>query len=164
MKMKLHSLKIKDELQGRLSLTPQYLACSVLKENNMNSHSCGFDISERGRSSFLLDEDDSFKDALPDFLSVSDQSFYSQTHELICDMSSADLCKYYAGIGHADASNCDKDQVNGLVGEVFYEVSESNIPDFVAVTFITRSPGSPLYDGTDTQVETSLLYRKLYIG
>ncbi|ONK67151.1 uncharacterized protein A4U43_C06F16540 [Asparagus officinalis] len=150
-KMKLHSLKIRDELQRCLSMTPQYLVCSVHSENSKPSTSRMFELSDKGRNTLLLEEDDSFKDALPDFMSVSDQSFYSQTPELACDPPSPSTREHYAGGGYDDALCQDKDQVKGKT-EVFYEAADSDLPDFVAVTFVTRSPGSPLYDGIDTQM------------
>ncbi|KAK8929011.1 hypothetical protein KSP39_PZI017866 [Platanthera zijinensis] len=98
-KTKLHALKIIDELQGRFSTGPWYLARSVLKEHNVPT---------------------------PDsFNQYSGNDFDNGLNN-----------------GHAKEQG----------GEVFYEAWDSNISDFVVVTFVSRSPDSPLYDGIDTQM------------
>ncbi|XP_078179744.1 uncharacterized protein LOC144573852 isoform X2 [Carex rostrata] len=67
-KTKLHSLKIQDMLQGRLSPTPQYLLVSLANEETEELHETHSPMldSEPEHSSFFLEED-SFKDALPEF-------------------------------------------------------------------------------------------------
>jgi len=137
-------------------MSPQYLFCSVHTENNKPGGSRTFNPFKKETVTLFLEEDDSFKDALPDFMSISDQSFYSQIPGSIYDLSCHDVCEQCAGACYADASNHDM-EVKGKVGEVFYEAADSNVPDFVSVTFLTRSPGSPQYDGIDTQVETHYL-------
>lgn len=152
-KTKLHSLKIKDELQGHLSMFPQYLACSVLNENFKADSYCTFNPDEKEMQIFSLEEDDCFKDALPDFMSTPDQSFNAQNLDLAYNlMPNPESCEFYPGVSCTDIVNVDKDQVKGRTGEIFYEAQDNNVSDFVAVTFMTRSPDSPLYDGTDTQM------------
>lgn len=126
-KMKLHSLKIKDELQGSLCPGPQYLACSVLMDHG--SSSCTDPLEPDGKEPPLtvIDEDDIFKDALPDFLSLTDS---------------------------IEATTPEKELSRGrsLASDIFYEALGSDDSDFVSLTFTTRHPDSPDYDGIDTQV------------
>lgn len=145
-KMKLHSLKIKDELQGCLSKTPQYLACSVLKNDDLlNSHDAcdtpGMDVSM-----VLLEEDDTFTDALTEFMSVTD----------------ADFCSPGAGKDRDDflpsealIRKHDLIQEKGIASEIFYEAEGDDSLDFVSLIFSTRSYNSPDYDGIDMQVPYS---------
>lgn len=154
--MKLQTLKIKDEIQGRLSKSTQYLARSVDHENKKLDS----DISERGITTTILEDEDSFADALQDFMSVSDQGLHSPNTDLIGDLSSSHLLEQHDAGGYADTSNHGMEQMKGKIGEVFYEAADSNIPDFVSVTFLTRNPGSPQYVGIDTQVKTSFLRSK----
>ncbi|OVA16691.1 Peroxin/Ferlin domain [Macleaya cordata] len=151
-KTKLHSLKIKDELQGHLSLSPQYLACSVLKEETVVASSSALDSNEKELSEVLLEENDIFTDALPDFMSISDPSYYSQN----ADMPYTSEC--YAGVDSAEALTPIKTPTKGkgISGEIFYEAQDNDTSDFVVVTFSTRSSGSPYYDGTDTQMSISM--------
>lgn len=149
-KMKLHSLKIKDELQGHLSGSPQYLMCSVDQDDDKLGSSSTFDFSEKNMSAGFLEDEESFIDALPDFMSVSDQGIFSQTPGF--DLASPHVPEQYDRVDDANGLNNDTDQIKGKVGEIFYEAADSNIPDFVAVNFLTRSPGSPQYDGIDTQI------------
>ncbi|XP_038986983.1 uncharacterized protein LOC103722332 isoform X2 [Phoenix dactylifera] len=152
-KTKLHSLKIKDELQGRLSSFPQYLACSVLNDNLKADSCCTFDLDENELQNFFLEEDDSFKDALTDFMSTPDRSFNMQNLDWTCSsMTNLDACERYAGVNYTDVGNHDKDQVKGRISEIFYEARDNSVSDFVAVTFLTLSPDSLLYDGIDTQM------------
>lgn len=125
-KMKLHSLKIMDELQGSASLHSQYLACSVTTDNY--SLTCP-NISEphgKDLSMVTSEDDDIFKDALPDFMTLPDSA------EAVRDM----------------------DQSKGIIlpADVFYETLGFDDSDFVSLTFLIRNPESPDYDGIDTQV------------
>ncbi|XP_017974971.1 PREDICTED: uncharacterized protein LOC18603726 [Theobroma cacao] len=143
-KTKLHSLKINDELQGRLSGNPQYLACSVLKMDSslQSDRSC----DPRGTEMSVVhpDDDDTFKDALPEFMSLTDSDALSQ----YMDMKDA------SGFESAELLIHEKDLVQGkgLSREIFYEAQGGEDLDFVSVTFSTRGSGSPLYDGIDTQM------------
>ncbi|CAL5415223.1 unnamed protein product [Camellia sinensis] len=67
-KMKLHSLKIKDELQGSLSSGPKYLACSVLKTDPLFASPSTLDPLVKEVPAVISEEDDIFKDASPDFM------------------------------------------------------------------------------------------------
>ncbi|KAK1307197.1 hypothetical protein QJS10_CPA10g01575 [Acorus calamus] len=154
-KMKLHSLKIKDELQGRSSLTPQYLACSVQKDNLGNNSPCALKSDGKGSHKFFLDDDDIFKDALPEFLSTPDQSFYSPNFEMAHNMESNpfDAIDNRIRLDSADALIYDKELGKGRSpGEVFYEARDDDQYDFVTVTFVTRNPDSPVYEGIDTEM------------
>ncbi|KAH0638247.1 hypothetical protein KY289_038162, partial [Solanum tuberosum] len=130
-KMKLHSLKIKDELQGSLCPGPQYLACSVLMDHGASS--CSDPLEPHGKEPPLtvIDEDDIFKDALPDFLSFTDS---------------------------IEATTPEKELSRGrsLASDIFYEALGSDDSDFVSLTFATRHPDSPDYDGIDTQMSISM--------
>lgn len=160
--MKLHSLKIKDELQGRLSLSPQYLACSVEKNDKSPDFNGTFDAHAREMPIVLPEEDDIFKDALPDFMSLSEASICSQN----IDMDDCGMMRDVrdpAQSGFAEACSLDKDlrKGKGISSEVFYEAEGSDYSDFVSVAFLTRSSGSPDYDGVDTQVpELNILHFK----
>ncbi|PKA57778.1 hypothetical protein AXF42_Ash015155 [Apostasia shenzhenica] len=139
-KTKLHSLKIKDELQDRFCKTPQYLACSVLKENKDSE-------ANTQAQSFFMEEEDYFADALPDFIGVPDQAL----HTSLYIPGSFDQ---YSGKSFARASNFEHARERG--GEVFYEAWDSHISDFVVFTFVSRSVESPLYDGIDTQMRIQM--------
>lgn len=142
-KMKVHSLKIKDELQGCLSETPQYLACSVLKNDDLlNSHGA-CDNPEMGVSMVLTEEDDTFTDALPEFMSVTDADFYSPRtgHD-------PDDCLPAEALIHKHDLVLGK----GISSEIFYEAEGGDSLDFVSLIFSTRSYNSPDYDGIDMQV------------
>ncbi|KAG2726780.1 hypothetical protein I3760_01G128300 [Carya illinoinensis] len=152
-KMKLHSLKIKDELQGHLSSSPQYLACSVEKNDKSAASPGSLDPHPRETSLLLPENDDIFKDALPDFMSLSDISIYSPNIDVghcgtTVDMSDPALFK------STEAFSREKDlgKGKGISGEIYYEAEGSDNSDFVSVTFSTRSSGSPDYDGVDTQM------------
>ncbi|KAK3025351.1 hypothetical protein RJ639_043860, partial [Escallonia herrerae] len=116
-KMKLHSLKIKDELQG----SSQYLACSVVDNTSFDSHGT---LAPRV---VKTEDNDIFKDALPDFMSLPD---------------SADTFLIENDMGKTKAFS----------GDVFYEAQGTDDSDFVSVTFLTRNPDSLDYDGIDTKM------------
>ncbi|ONI27903.1 hypothetical protein PRUPE_1G110200 [Prunus persica] len=153
LKMKLHSLKIKDELQGRLSTTPQYLACSVLNNDNSVSSPVIIDPHWKEMSTLLHADDDTFTDALPDFMSMSDAGFGSQIMNMDTSATAEDIND---GTGFASTDNLilEKNLVKGKVisGEIFYEAEGGDNLNFVSVTFMTRSSCSPDYDGIDTQM------------
>uniref|UniRef100_A0A0D9VFX1 C2 domain-containing protein n=1 Tax=Leersia perrieri TaxID=77586 RepID=A0A0D9VFX1_9ORYZ len=134
-KTKLHSLKIKDELQGRLSTSSNYLACSVINDNLETIDSSTPD--EEGHPKSFSVEEDSFMDALTDF--TSDQS--SNLHDLEIP---------------------DGDQQKLKPAEVFYEAEDNNVNDFVVLTFLTRTPDSCLYDGIDSQMSIRMSALEFY--
>ncbi|KAJ8767440.1 hypothetical protein K2173_017484 [Erythroxylum novogranatense] len=148
-KMKLHSLKIKDELQGRLSMHPQYLVCSVLKNDKSLASQHSLDPHEKEMTTILPDDDDAFKDALPDFLSVSDSNLYSPR-------------EYMSPCGTMGASEFESAETllneedllhrKNISREIFYETQGGDISDFVSVIYTTRSSSSPHYDGIDMQM------------
>ncbi|GKV06822.1 hypothetical protein SLEP1_g18658 [Rubroshorea leprosula] len=134
-KTKLHSLQIKDELQGRLSGNPQYLACSVLKNENLLESPVASESHEKEMSVEHLDDEDTFTDALPEFASLLqhvDPDRFDPAGALI---SEEELI-----------------QGKGLSGEIFYEAQGGDYLDFVTVTFSSRSSCSPVYNGIDTQM------------
>ncbi|XWS14258.1 hypothetical protein CRYUN_Cryun36dG0107400 [Craigia yunnanensis] len=143
-KTKLHSLKIKDELQGRLSGNPQYLVCSVLKNESALESLRTCDPHGNEMCGVHPDDDYTFKDALPEFMSLTDSGALSQ----YMDMKDA------SGFESAEVLIHEKDLVQGkgLSGEIFYEAQGGDDLDFVSVTFSTRGSGSPVYDGIDTQM------------
>lgn len=145
MKTKLHSLKIMDELQGRLSMTSKYLVCSVINESVGATSS---DTLDKGGdlSIFPVDEDP-FMDALTDF--TPDQNSNPDDCQIPNFISDANE---YNEIGSKDGSCFDGDEQNAKPTEIFYEAQDSNVADFVVLTFLSRSPDSCLYDGIDSQV------------
>lgn len=153
LKMKLHSLKIKDELQGRLSTTPQYLACSVLNNDNSVSSPVIIDPHWKEMSTLLHADDDTFTDALPDFMSISDAAFGSQIMNMDTSATAEDI-NDGSGFASTDDLILEKNLVKGKVisGEIFYEAEGGDNSNFVSVTFLTRSSCSPDYDGIDTQM------------
>lgn len=155
--MKLHSLQIKDELQGHLSLSPQYLACSVLKDET-DACSLACDTVRRELHDKFLEEDDIFNDAMSDFTSTPN-SFYSQALDMPFNIrcSTSDVPGCSAPVHFADALTYDKELAKGknLTSEIFYEAQDNDTSDFVVVTFLTRHPGSSQYGGVDTQVRVN---------
>ncbi|KAK8704101.1 hypothetical protein V6N13_047734 [Hibiscus sabdariffa] len=177
-KTKLHSLQIKDELQGRLSGSSQYLACSVLKYDSSleSKQTCDLNGSETSgvhlddgdafkdaskqtcdlngneTSGVHLDDDydddDAFKDALPEFISLTDSDTLSQ----YMDMMDA------SGFEQDEMIIHEKDlmQGKGLSGEIFYDAQGGDDLDFVSVTFSKKGPSSPSYDGIDTEMSVRM--------
>jgi vacuolar protein sorting-associated protein 13A/C len=144
-KTKLHSLKIKDELQGRFSMTSKYLACSIIDESVEGTCSSTPD-KEGDVSTFSVDEDP-FMDALTDF--TSDQNCNMQENEIPNLVSEASI---YTETSSKDGIWFNGDQQKVKPSEVFYEAQDNNVTDFVVLTFLSRSPDSCLYDGIDSQV------------
>lgn len=149
--MKLHSLKVKDQLQGHLLNFSEYLACSVLSDELKAGKSGILDANEKGFEPFPM-EDDNFDDALSDFLSTLDQSPSTPVFLGSNIESGLDGREAYFGYNHDDASEHEKDLVNEKFSEIFYEAQDSTMSDFVVITFSSRNPDSSLYDGIDTQV------------
>lgn len=133
LKVKLNSLKILDELQSSLYGHSQYFACSVNihqhPSSNPNLEQLGKDMLAAGveEDDILNDAEDDFNDALSDFM-ISHDNVDTIVHEM------------------------DSPSLNFVANDVFYEALGSDDSDFVSVTFLRRSPGSPDYDGVDTQV------------
>lgn len=143
-KTKLHSLKIKDELQGRLSSNPKYLACSVLKNDSSLEFHRTRDPHGNEMSGVHPDDDDTFTDALPEFISLTDSDALSQ------HMDAKDV----SGFESTEMLIHEKDLVHGkgLCGEIFYEAQGGDDLDFVSVIFSRSGSSSPVYNGIDTQV------------
>ena len=152
-KMKLHSLKIKDELQGRLSTSLQYLACSVHENDHLFASPRNLDPSVKELSTAQPEEDDIFKDALQDFMSLPDQESNLQ-HMVMPKSAWMEDVTDFAEVDSAEAliHEMDLGKGKGTSSETFFEAQDSDHSDFVSVTFLTRNPGSPDYDGVDTQV------------
>ncbi|XP_078433928.1 calcium-dependent lipid-binding family protein isoform X2 [Wolffia australiana] len=143
-KMKLHSLKIKDELQACLSGHPQFLACSTLKDNINRQGSLGLQHHDRVFSNFLLEEGESFGDALSDFVTTSDLS------PRMCGSEVGDM---WYGMDFTEFSIEEKEWAKGKTPrEIFYEAQDETLADFIAVSFLTRSADSPKYDDIDTRM------------
>ncbi|CAH9120434.1 unnamed protein product [Cuscuta epithymum] len=130
-KMKLHSMKIKDELQYSVSSSPQYLACSVLSDHSATTSPGTTDSQGKELAFMTMEDDDVFKDALQDFLSLPD---------------------------NGEAITPEKDSLKGrnAFAEIYYETRSSDDSDFVSLSYITRQPSSLDYDGIDTQVSISM--------
>lgn len=151
-RMKLHSLQIRDVLQGCLSASPQYLAYSVLGNDNRFSSPDITDPHEKEMPVAVNEDDDTFKDALPEFASLSDAACYSQNLDTTpCGTTGENIGT--AGFESAEALIQEQDLVIGRgISEIFYEAEGGDHMDFVSVIFSTRSPSSQDYDGIDTQV------------
>ncbi|KAM3227150.1 hypothetical protein ACQJBY_059203 [Aegilops geniculata] len=168
-KTKLHSLKIKDELHGRLSMSTKYLVCSVINEDLESFPKKNEDLESFPKKnedlppegSFTPDmedhpksfsvEEDSFMDALTDF--TSDQSFNLPDHDIPSN-SMSDLNEYTLCF--------DGDQQNLKPTEIFYEAQDNNVTDFVVLTFMSRTPDSCLYDGIDSQMSIRMSALEFY--
>ncbi|WVZ75446.1 hypothetical protein U9M48_023496 [Paspalum notatum var. saurae] len=161
-KTKLHSLKITDELQGRLSMSSQYLACSVINES-MEATCSG--TSDKGSATpdkggdldpFSVDED-SFMDALTDFIPDQNSNLHdNETPNFISDANE------FSEMSSKDGLWLDGDQNNAKPTEIFYEAQDNNVTDFVVLTFLTRSPDSCLYDGIDSQMSIRMSALEFY--
>ncbi|KAL6841988.1 hypothetical protein ACP4OV_028188 [Aristida adscensionis] len=143
---KLHSLQIKDELQGRLSMSSKYLACSVINESAEATCS-GAPEKDADLSPFSVDED-SFMDALTDF--TPEQS--SSPHENEIPPNLISDTNEYTEMMSKDGLWFDGDKKKVKPTEIFYEAQDNNVTDFIVVTFLSRSPDSCLYDGIDSQM------------
>ncbi|GAB2216278.1 hypothetical protein Droror1_Dr00024048 [Drosera rotundifolia] len=139
--VKLHSLKIKDELQGHLAAEPQYLAYSVVKNEQFIASPTALGAHVKDVSSISMEEEDIFNDALPEFLPGPDSIIHSEN---FCPLE----------LDSSVGSYADKDPGKGrlLSSEIFYETVGSDSSDFVSLNFVTKDPSSPDYDGIDTQM------------
>ncbi|KAK4404033.1 hypothetical protein Sango_0771900 [Sesamum angolense] len=63
-----------DELQGSVSTHSQYLACSVSMDHHSPTSANILEPQEKDLFEVTVDEDDIFKDALPDFLTLHDSA------------------------------------------------------------------------------------------
>lgn len=152
-KMKLHSLKIKDELQDRQSANPQYLACSVLKKDDLLTTHDTCHTHEKEIPVVHTEEDDAFTDALQEFLSVKDADIYSPKVDT-SQSSMIDGMNHSGEFESAEALIHENDliQGKGIASEIFYEAQGGESLDFVSVAFSMRSSSSPDYHGIDMQV------------
>lgn len=148
---KLHSLKIKDELQHQQSGSAQYLAYSVLKNEDIQDSSGGCDSYDKEMSVGHADDEDAFTDALPEFLSPTEPGTPDMDMiqcSMMMDSDEHVRLEDAEGVFHEN----DTSQGKGLCDEVFYEVQGGEFSDFVSVVFLTRSSSSHDYNGIDTQV------------
>ncbi|KAG8370579.1 hypothetical protein BUALT_Bualt14G0131800 [Buddleja alternifolia] len=132
-KVKLNSLKIMDELQGSLSSHSQYLACSVVTDHHSHRDTNNLETQGTDLFSVTVEEDDIFKDAMQDFMTLSDS---------------------------VETGTPEKGKL--VHGDVFYEALGTDDSDFVSVSFLTRNPGSPDYDGIDTQMSIRMSKLEFY--
>lgn len=144
-KMKLHSLKIKDELQGYVSSGPKYLACSVQKNDQVSASQSSSGPPVQDLLLLAREDDDIFTDALPEFMFLSDSALSSRSPRVGDITGCAELD--FLGV-HEEVSGKGKT----IHGDVFYEAEGSDNSDFVSVSFSTRDPSSPDYDGIDAQM------------
>ncbi|XP_010524589.1 PREDICTED: uncharacterized protein LOC104802610 [Tarenaya hassleriana] len=152
---KLHSLKVKDELQHQLSGIPQYLAYSVLKNGDIQDLHGVCDFNDKEMPVGHVDDEDAFTDALPEFLSPTDPSTPDMDMIQCSMMMDSDEC---VGFKSAEGLVHEKDgsQGKGLYDEVFYEAQGGEFSDFVSVVFLTRSSSSHDYNGIDTQMSVRM--------
>ncbi|KAF7837665.1 putative vacuolar protein sorting-associated protein [Senna tora] len=134
-KMKLHYLKIKDELQGRLFMGEHYLAVSVLRNETLTASSGSFDTHGKD---VLPEDDDSFTDALSEFMQMDQQGLMG----IPPDFESLETLIHENEV----------EEGQGTSREEYYETEGIDNADFVSVSFATRSSSSPDYDGIDTQM------------
>lgn len=152
-KMKLHSLRIKDDLQGSSSTSSQYLACSVQETDRLFASPRILDPPGEEMSMAQLEEDDIFRDALQDFMSLPDQESNLQHKDTVKSTWTEDVIDFVeVDSGPPLIPGMSPGKGKGTSGEIFFEAEDNNSSDFVSVTFLTRNPGSPDYDGIDTQV------------
>lgn len=109
----------------------------MLSNEKLSSSPGTFDPNGIQTTTAIIDEDDSFTDALPDFLSLSDVSNYDSPGHESTDTIFTDN---------------DIEKRKSISSDIFYEAEDSESSDFVVVTFLTRGSDSPDYDGIDTQV------------
>lgn len=148
---KLHSLKVKDELQHQLSGVPQYLAYSVLKNGDVQDLHGACDFNDKEMPVGHVDDEDAFTDALPEFLSPTDPGTPDMDMIQCSMMMDSDECVGFES-GEGLVHEKDGSQGKGLYDEVFYEAQGGEFSDFVSVVFLTRSSSSHDYNGIDTQV------------
>lgn len=127
LRMNLHLLKIKDELQCS-STGPSYLACSVVEKYRSLDHTSIANPQVEEVLVSMNEEDDAFTDALTDFMSLPD-AVEALVHEK------------------------DLGKARGNSGDIFFEAESIDDSDFVSLTFLKRTPQSPDYDGIDAQVD-----------
>ncbi|XP_074301933.1 uncharacterized protein LOC141633346 isoform X1 [Silene latifolia] len=143
-KMKLHSLRIKDELQSRSTKKPQHLVYSVVKSEQTVSSPTLTDL-QTGQIATMLTEEDDFKDALQEFFPGVDMSTVLQkSPNLESDPS------------EVFNSSLDLAKGNGSSSEIFYEALGSDNSDFVSVIFMIKDPNSSEYEGIDTQMSVCM--------
>eukprot|EP01018_Ginkgo_biloba_P025446 Gb_15429 [translate_table: standard] len=154
--MKLHSLKIEDKLQGHVSANCKYVARSVLKNDGEDLYEETLKKCSRDSAMKMLDEEEYFKDALPDFSTLSDlvsnpQSNFNSLLTTPREVSS-DFTTSIAISKNEPNWGLPLGKEEALMGSIFEDAEEEEASDFVSVTFVTRQPDSPNYDGTDTQM------------
>ncbi|KAD5802908.1 hypothetical protein E3N88_14268 [Mikania micrantha] len=125
-RMNLHMLKIKDELQNS-STGPHYLACSVSENYRSLDPTSTTNPQVEEVSVGLAEDDDAFTDALTDFISLSDSV-------------------------EALVNEKDHGKARGNSGDIYFEAEGIDDSDFISLTFLKRTPQSPDYDGTDAQM------------
>lgn len=99
------------------------------------------------------EEDDIFKDALQDFLSLPDHENDLQHMDMAKSVQMEDVTDFMeVDSAVASTQETDREKGKGTSSEIFFEAQDSGSSDFVSVTFSKRNTGSPDYDGIDTQV------------
>ncbi|KAG7594430.1 Vacuolar protein sorting-associated protein 62 [Arabidopsis thaliana x Arabidopsis arenosa] len=148
---KLHSLKIKDELQQQQTGSAQYLAYSVLKNEDIQDSLGTCDSFDKEMPVGHADDEDAYTDALPEFLSPTEPGTPDMDMIQCSMMMDSDE---HVGLQDTEGVFHEKDtsQGKGLCDEVFYEVQGGEFSDFVSVVFLTRSSSSHDYNGIDTQM------------
>ena len=131
-------------------MAPRYLAVSVLKNDTLSSSSGSFDSHGKDASLGFPDDDDSFMDALSDFISQADGG--NCLHNM--DLDQQGLMGIASDFESLENLINEKeiDKGRSTPNEIYYEAEGSDNSNFVSVSFATRSSGSPDYDGIDTQV------------
>ncbi|KAL8152479.1 LOW QUALITY PROTEIN: hypothetical protein V2J09_010239 [Rumex salicifolius] len=147
-KMKVHFLRIKDELQSVSTKTTQYLAYSVVKNDQMLTSPRSTVSETKEFASVFGEDEDIFADALQDFVPVSDSNILSDNTD-------------YTG---ADSSEKGSARVRGSPSETFYEALGTDDSDFVTVIFMSRDPCSLDYDGIDTKVSICMSTLEFFVN
>lgn len=160
--VKLHSLKIEDELQGHVGPSCRYIARSVISTSN--THFMLDPVENEGSWSredmpplnvAIDDDDDDFDDALPDFGSPhssvsaaqSPSSSFRHASSTKLEASSSEKALPHWDLDHLSAIRAEQ-----LLDEIFNEHEDVEVSDFVNLRLVIRHKESVDYDGTDTQV------------
>ncbi|PTQ34792.1 hypothetical protein MARPO_0076s0036 [Marchantia polymorpha] len=160
--VKLHSLKIEDELQGHVGPSCRYIARSVISTSN--THFMLDPVENEGSWSredmpplnvAIDDDDDDFDDALPDFGSPhssvsaaqSPSSSFRHASSTKLEASSSEKALPHWDLDHLSAIRAEQ-----LLDEIFNEHEDVEVSDFVNLRLVIRHKESVDYDGTDTQM------------
>ncbi|KAL8205058.1 hypothetical protein R6Q57_010681 [Mikania cordata] len=137
-RMNLHLLQIKDELQHSSS-GPKYVACSVVENYRSLDPTSIANLQVEEVLVSMAEDDDTFTDALTDFMPLPD-AVEALVHE----------------------KDPEPGKARGNSGDVFFEAEDIDDSDFVSLTFLKRTLQSPYYDGIDTLMSIRMSKLELF--